>query len=196
MSISPINAFCEVINVKKKVTFIAYLKMPTCKVQVTSSRMHSYCSWVLNAGFQRPPIGAVQLGHLQMFTVSVEPIQFSADPIYSDAFQTVAVMSNDLLAFRTSHFRPVNGFRAHVTEIQFFFRIIEIQRDHVQQVLMVERVLRCVQRHVSHIIFVAKVCFCHAACTFVHQTSGRNKFRRIYSKMIPELTCIPHCTRT
>jgi len=106
--------------------------MPTCEIQVTSSRVHSKCSRVLNAGLERSPVGAVQLGHLQMFAVPIQPVQLPANPVHGDAFQTMAVMPDDFLAFRAPHFSPVNGFRAHVAEIQLFFRVIEIQRDHVQ----------------------------------------------------------------
>lgn len=128
--------------------------MPTGEVQVTGSRVHGYGSGVLNAGLQRPPVGAVQLGHLQVFAVPVQPVQFSAHPIDGYAFQTVAVVPDDFLAFRTAHLGPVYGLGAHVAEIQLLLRVIEIQRDHVQQVLVVERVLGRVQRHVSHVVFV------------------------------------------
>jgi len=105
--------------------------MPTCEVQVTGSRVHSYCSRVLNAGLERSPVGAVQLSHLKMFAVSVQPVQFPANPVHGDSFQTMAVMPDDFLAFCAPHFSSVDGFRAHVTEVQLFFRVIEIQRHHV-----------------------------------------------------------------
>lgn len=128
--------------------------MPTGEIQVTDSRMHGYGSWVLNAGLQRSSVGAVQLGYFQVLAVPVQPIQFPTHPIDGDALEAVAVVPDDLLAFRTAHLRPIYGLRAHVAEIQPLLRVIEVQRDHVQQVLMVQRVLGRVQRHVPHVVFV------------------------------------------
>lgn len=130
--------------------------MPTGKVQVTGSRVHSYGSRVLNAGFQRSPVGAVQLGYFQVFAVPVQPVQFPAHPVHGDTLETVAVVPDDLLAFGAAHFRPVYRLGAHVAEVQLLLRVIEVQGDHVEQVLMVERILRGVQRHVAHVILVGE----------------------------------------
>jgi hypothetical protein len=40
-------------------------------------------------------MSAIKLSNFKLFTVSVEPVQLTADPIYSNPLQPMAVMANN-----------------------------------------------------------------------------------------------------
>lgn len=133
---------------------MTYLQMPAGEVQITSARVYGYGARVLDARLERAATRAVQLGHLEVLAVPVEPIQLPTHPVDRDALQAVAVVSDDLLALRAAHSRSVNRLGAHVAEIQPVVRVVKVQSDHVEQILVAERVLGGVQRHVPHVVLV------------------------------------------
>lgn len=138
--------------------FEPYLQVPAGEVQVPGSGVHGDGARVLDAGFERAPVGAVQLGHLQVLAVPVQPVQLVAHPVDSHAFQSMAVVPDDALAVRagTADARPVDGLGAHVAEVQPAVSVVKVQRHHIEQVLVAERVLGRVQRHVAHVVLVGE----------------------------------------
>jgi hypothetical protein len=49
------------------------------------------------ANFESFASSAIKLGHIQLLAVSVEPVQFAANPIYSNPLEPMAVMTDNWL---------------------------------------------------------------------------------------------------
>jgi hypothetical protein len=78
--------------------------MPAGEVQITSSRVNSKGTRISNSNPESFAMCAIKLSDIKLFTVSVEPVQLTTDPIYSNPLQPMAVMANNwFLWFRQSH---------------------------------------------------------------------------------------------
>jgi hypothetical protein len=71
--------------------------MPAGKVQVTGSRMNCEGTRISNANFERFTSSAVKLGDIQLLAVSVKPVQFATNPIYSNPLESMAVVTDNRL---------------------------------------------------------------------------------------------------
>jgi len=61
-----------------------HLEMPGREVQISSARMDRDSARICYSGLQSFPVSAVEFSDIQMFRVTIQPIQFSANPIDSD----------------------------------------------------------------------------------------------------------------
>lgn len=131
--------------------------MPARKVQISSSWMYCKPSRIWNSSFQCFSFGSIEFGHIQVLTMPIQPIQLSADPVNSNAFQTVTVMSDDRFPMiLIIHFRPENSLSANITIVDVIIPMIKVQRDHIHEIKLHKRVDRSIERHISHIVLVGE----------------------------------------
>jgi hypothetical protein len=71
--------------------------MPAGEIQVTSSRVNSEGTRISNANFKSFASSAIKLSDIELFAVSVEPVQFATNPIYGDPLKPMAVMADNWL---------------------------------------------------------------------------------------------------
>lgn len=77
--------------------------MPGRKVQVSGTGMDRNRAWVCYSAQQSLPVRAIKFGDIQVLRVTVQPIQFSTNPIDSYTLETQTVVTDDWFLLATVH---------------------------------------------------------------------------------------------
>lgn len=80
--------------------------MPRRKVQVSGTGMDRDRAWVCYFAQQGLPVRAVKFGDIQVFRVTIQPIQFPANPIDSDTFEAETVVTDDWFLLAAIYWCP------------------------------------------------------------------------------------------
>uniref|UniRef100_A0A2M4D189 Secreted protein n=1 Tax=Anopheles darlingi TaxID=43151 RepID=A0A2M4D189_ANODA len=138
------------------------LQVPGGEVQVPDARVYDDRARIHDAAAQRLAPRPIQLRHIQVLRVPIEPVQLPADPVDRDTLETVRVMLDHRflldphIVHQRTEARAEDGFRRHVAEVHLLPLHVEVDRDHVHQVLVDQVVLVAVDRHVAHVVLVAE----------------------------------------
>ena len=136
--------------------------MPRSEVQIADSGVHRDRSRINDSTPQCLTLRAVQLGNVQVLGMSVQPIQFTPNPIYGNTFQTMRVMLDhrNLLDLHVipdrSELRFEDRLGRHVAEVHLLFLHVEVNRHHVHQILVDQVVLMTVNGHIPHVVLIAE----------------------------------------